>query len=54
VPNGRFERTGHKRREKARAARALPMYLLSIPGMRESIRAAMAEPLTKSATGLQW
>jgi prevent-host-death family protein len=30
------------------------MYLLSIPGMRESIRAAMAEPLTKSATGIQW
>ena len=30
------------------------MYLLSIPGMRESIRPAMAEPLTKSAKALKW
>lgn len=30
------------------------MFLLSIPGMRKSIRAAMAEPLSKSAKGLGW
>lgn len=30
------------------------MYLLSVPGMRESIREAMAEPLSKSATELDW
>ncbi|MEW6292583.1 MAG: type II toxin-antitoxin system Phd/YefM family antitoxin [Pseudomonadota bacterium] len=30
------------------------LYLLSIPGMRESIRAGMAEPLGKSAKGLKW
>ncbi len=29
------------------------LHLLSIPGMRESIRDAMAEPLSKSAKGLQ-
>lgn len=30
------------------------MHLLSIPGMRESIREAMAEPLAKSARTLKW
>lgn len=30
------------------------MHLLSVPGMRESIRKAMAEPLPKSARGLKW
>jgi prevent-host-death family protein len=30
------------------------MYLLSIPGMRESIRSAMAEPLEKSPKALNW
>ena len=30
------------------------LYLLSIPGMRESIRMGMAEPLAKSAKALTW
>jgi prevent-host-death family protein len=30
------------------------LYLLSIPGMRESILAAQAEPLEGSAKGLDW
>ena len=30
------------------------MFLLSIPGMRESIRGGMAEDLTKSAKELTW
>jgi antitoxin YefM len=30
------------------------MFLLSVPGMRESIRAAMAEPLDASAHELDW
>ncbi len=30
------------------------MHLLSIPGMRESIRQAMREPLEKSARELKW
>lgn len=30
------------------------LYLLSIPGMRESIKRGMAEPLTKSARELKW
>ncbi len=30
------------------------MYLLSIPGMRKSIRDAMAESLAKSAQELKW
>jgi antitoxin YefM len=30
------------------------MHLLSIPGMRKSIRDAMAEPLAKSAKDLRW
>ena len=30
------------------------MNLLSVPGMRESIRKAMAEPLSKSARALKW
>ena len=30
------------------------IYLLSIPGMRKSIRGAMAEPLSKSARKLDW
>ena len=30
------------------------MHLLSIPGMRKSIRDAMAEPVSKSARKLNW
>jgi antitoxin YefM len=30
------------------------LYLLAIPGMRESIKDAMAEPLAKSKKGLKW
>lgn len=30
------------------------LFLLSVPGMRESIRAAMAEPLAESAKELDW
>lgn len=30
------------------------LYLLSVPGMRESIKEGMAEPLGKSARGLDW
>ena len=30
------------------------LYLLSVPGMRESIKKGMAEPLTKSAKELNW
>jgi antitoxin YefM len=30
------------------------LYLLAIPGMRESIRKGMAEPLDKSAKALKW
>lgn len=30
------------------------MHLLSIPGMRKSIRDAMAEPLSKSTKELRW
>lgn len=30
------------------------MYLLSVPGMRESIRQAMAEPLAESSKELDW
>jgi antitoxin YefM len=30
------------------------LYLLAVPGMRESIKAGMAEHLTKSATELKW
>jgi antitoxin YefM len=30
------------------------MFLLSVPGMRESIRAAMAEPLDTSVKELDW
>ena len=30
------------------------LYLLSIPGMRESIKKGMAEPLSKSAKELKW
>ena len=30
------------------------MHLLSIPGMRKSIRDGMAEPLAKSAKSLRW
>ncbi len=30
------------------------MFLLSIPGMRKSIRDAMTEPLSKSAKELNW
>jgi hypothetical protein len=30
------------------------MHLLSIPGMRQSIRDAMAEPFEKSAKELRW
>ena len=30
------------------------LYLLSVPGMRESIKQGMAEPLTKSKKELNW
>ncbi len=30
------------------------LYLLAIPGMRESIKDAMAEPLAKSKRALKW
>ncbi len=30
------------------------LYLLSVPGMRESIKAGMAEPLGKSAKAVVW
>lgn len=30
------------------------LYLLSVPGMRESIKEGMAEPLEESATELDW
>jgi antitoxin YefM len=30
------------------------MHLLSVPGMRDSIRKAMTEPLAKSARELKW
>lgn len=30
------------------------LYLLSVPGMRESVKAGMAEPLAKSAKKLKW
>ena len=30
------------------------LYLLSVPGMRESIKEGMADPLTESATELDW
>ncbi len=30
------------------------LYLLAVPGMRESIKTGMAEPLAKSAKELKW
>ena len=30
------------------------LYLLSVPGMRESIKQGMAEPLARSAKGVKW
>lgn len=30
------------------------LYLLSVPGMRESIKEGMAEPLGENATELEW
>ena len=30
------------------------LYLLAVPGMRESIKTGMAEPLSKSAKSLEW
>ena len=30
------------------------LYLLAVPGMRDSIKKAMAEPLAKSVKGLAW
>jgi prevent-host-death family protein len=30
------------------------LYLLSVPGLRESIKEGMAEPLTESAKALEW
>lgn len=30
------------------------LYLLAVPGMRESIKSGMAEPLAKSAKTLKW
>lgn len=39
-----------------RTTRALQetLYLLAVPGMRESIKAGMAEPLAKSAKEPKW
>ena len=31
-----------------------PLHLLAVPGMRESIKAGMAEPIAKSAKALNW
>lgn len=30
------------------------LYLLSVPGLRESVKAGMAEPLAKSAKQIRW
>jgi len=30
------------------------LYLLAVPGMRESVKAGMAEPVAKSAKALKW
>ncbi len=30
------------------------LYLLAVPGMRESVKAGMKEPLAKSAKALKW
>ena len=30
------------------------LYLLAVPGMRESVKAAMAEPLVKNTRELKW
>ena len=30
------------------------LFLMAVPGMRESIKAGMAEPLSKSAKALKW
>ena len=30
------------------------LYLLAVPGLRESIKAGMAEPLAQSAKALEW
>ena len=30
------------------------LYLLAVPGMRESIKAGMAEPLVESSKALEW
>lgn len=30
------------------------LYLLAVPGMRESVKAGMAEPLATSAKALEW
>ena len=30
------------------------LYLLAVPGMRESIKDAMAEPITKTTRALKW
>ena len=30
------------------------LYLLAVPGLRESIKAGMAEPLAQSAMALEW
>lgn len=44
----------HLRLRDRPLARRLPIYLLSIPGMRESIKEGMAEPLGESAKELEW
>jgi antitoxin YefM len=36
------------------AAMQETLHLLSVPGIRESIRKAMAEPLSKSSRALKW
>ena len=40
--------------EKCTSAVQETVYLLAVPGMRESIKAAMAKPLAKSAKALKW
>ncbi len=40
--------------EKDRSAIQETLHLLAMPGMRESIKAGMAEPLAKSSKVLEW
>ena len=55
-PNGYRIRTACRYYSKQWRSAAIQetMHLLSVPGMRESIRKAMAEPLSKSARELKW